>query len=269
MFLDSRNLIFSINSGRSGSRYLAELLATADNIQAFHEAEPTMSGVFLQMVTSNPPADSFRERSIKAGVIRQILDRLPAGTGYAETNHMFIKTFSDVVMEAFQDCNIHVIVLRRYLPAVLKSFINMGYFSARNRVWPAWMHLPGTCGSAFIPLESDQVPDQYDLAIGYLLDIEARVQQFRMRYPDCVLVETSLEALQDIESIEALFAGLHIHPTERTRDMTGRITNQRVARKAQIGIETTLEYCQERIDVYLENCAKHGVAVPPLPQLEL
>jgi hypothetical protein len=32
--------LFCINAGRSGSNYLAELLATAQGVAAFHEAEP-------------------------------------------------------------------------------------------------------------------------------------------------------------------------------------------------------------------------------------
>lgn len=264
-----RNLIFSINSGRCGSRYLAALLATARDIQAFHEAEPTMSGLFLKMLQDSPPEASFKARSVKAQFINKILDQLPAGTGYAETNHMFIKTFSDIVMETFRECNIQVIVMRRHLPAVLKSFINMGYFSERNRVWPAWMHLPGTCDSAFVPPESDRSPDQYDLAIGYLLDIEARVQRFRSRYPDCLVLETSLEDLQVADNVATLFRDLELQPTAQTLAMTGRITNQRSARKAAIGIDTTLEDCRQRIVAYLQNCERNGVAVPPLPQLEL
>jgi len=263
------HLIFSINSGRCGSRYLAALLSTADHMRAFHEAEPAMTGPFLQMMLDSPPEASFAARHVKVRVILKILDHLPAGTGYAETNHMFIKTFSDVVMESLRECNIHVIVLRRSLPAVLKSFINMGYFSARNRVWPAWMHLPGTCDSAFTPPELDHAPDQYELAIGYLLDIEARVQRFKSRYPDSIVLETSLEALQVEKNVTALFAGMGLQPTTQTLAMTGAATNQRLARKAAIGIDTTLEECRHRIDAYLDNCERAGVAVPPLPQLEL
>lgn len=263
-----RRLIFSINSGRCGSFYLAGLLATAEDVMAFHEAGPTMSGSFLQLLRDRSPETSFTQRSIKSQAIRQILARLPATCGYAETNHMFIKTFYDVVMENFQDCSIHVIILRRYLPAVLKSFINMGYFSERNHVWPSWMHLPGTCDSAFIPPESTTAPDQYDLAIGYLLDIEARVQRFTTRYPGCTLLNARLEALQEAENVAALFASLDIQLSARTLPMTGRIINARSARKAAIGIDTTLDYCRRRIDVYLENCARNRIPVPPLPQLE-
>jgi hypothetical protein len=262
-----RRLIFSINSGRCGSRYLAGLLATAEDMRAFHEAEPTMSGPFLQMLCDRPPAASFARRSIKAHVIRRTLGRLPERCGYAETNHMFIKTFHDVVMEHFRDCDIRVIVLRRYLPAVLKSFITMGYFSDRNTVWPAWMPLPGTCDSAFLPPQPPE--DQYDLAIGYLLDIEARIERFRSCYPGAVLLETSLESLQAAEHVMSLFAGLGLQPSARTAAVTGRITNMRSARKAAIGLDTTLEYCRRRIEAYLENCVRLGAVVPPLRQLQI
>lgn len=262
-------LVFSINSGRCGSHYLAALLDTAEGMRAFHEAEPTMSGPFLQMLCGRPLEASFARRSIKAHVIRRLLGQLPARCGYAETNHMFIKTFWDVVMEHFRGCDIRVIVLRRYLPAVLRSFIRMGYFSDRNAVWPAWMPLPGTCDSAFRPPASAAAPDQYDLAIGYLLDIEARVERFRSRYPGCRLLETSMEDLQVTENVTNLFTGLGLQPSARTAAIAGRITNRRSARKAAIGLDTTLDECRRRIDVYLENCARSGIKVPALPQLQV
>jgi hypothetical protein len=170
-------------------------------------------------------------------------------------------------MEQLQGHQIKIIVLRRYLPAVLKSFITMGYFSNRNRVWPAWMHLPGSCDSAFIPPAQGRLPDQYDLAIGYLIDIEARVQRFKDRYPDCDIHETTLEALQEPDEVSSLFNWLEVVQHPATRDRLGKVTNDRASRKSEIGIDTTLDICTGRIHAYLEACRLAGVCVPPLPQM--
>lgn len=262
-----RRFVFCINSGRSGSEYLARLLGTAERVSAFHEAKPTMSGHYLHMICHRGLEATFTERSIKAQAIWQIVSNLPPGWIYAETNHMFIKTFFDVVMEAFKDHEIDVIILRRSLPQVLKSFITMGYFSERNQIWPAWMSLPGTCNCAFQPPPADRALDQYDLAIGYLLDIEARAQRFKLRYPDCRIHEIRLESLQNSDDMADFFVALGLSPTAATQDGLGRRINERSRRKAEIGIGTTLKYCEQRIEEYLWKCLNQGIEVPPLPHM--
>jgi hypothetical protein len=260
-------LIFCINSGRSGSQYLAELLATAKDVYAAHEADPDMSGRYLSMVCKQGPENTYSARCVKAKAIRKILGEHPDGTVYAETNHMFIKTFDDVIMRQFENYPITVVVLRRHLASVLKSFVAMGYFSDRNEAWPSWMPLPGSCGSEFQPPVLDRNPDQYELAIGYLIDIEARAQQFRRRYPFCQVHDIRLESLQDPSQVQNLFRELQLEPGPQTVRVAGRPVNQRTRRKVEIGIETTLEYCEQRISEYLRICSEQGVRVPALSQI--
>jgi hypothetical protein len=255
-------LIFSINSGRSGSQYLAQLLGTASKVCAFHEAEPSMSGPFLQVVCQQGLEATLTARSVKVQAIRHTLSQCPPGTVYAETNHMFIKTFYDVVMQQFGEQAVQVVRLRRYIPAVLKSFINMGYFSDRNRVWPSWMHMPGQCDSAFIPPALPREPDQYDLAIGYLLDIELRGERFKERYPGCKVHEVSLESLQSTTQTVVFLETLNLESTPATLAFPGKPVNERVGRKAEIGIATTIEYCKDRIQDYIGICQLSGVKLP-------
>ena len=58
-------LIFCINPGRSGSKYLAELLGTAVEVDSYHEPEPKMIGDYLRMVTDHPYGETLSRRSIK------------------------------------------------------------------------------------------------------------------------------------------------------------------------------------------------------------
>lgn len=262
MAIESHKLVFSINSGRSGSQYLSQLLGTAKRVCAFHEAEPTMSGPFLQMVCQHGLRPTFAARSVKAQEIHNIITRLSPGTLYAETSHMFIKTFFDVVMQHFGERVVQVVRLRRYLPAVLKSFINMGYFSDRNRVWPSWMHLPGHCDSAFYPPTLPREPDQFDLTIGYLLDIEARAQRFRERYTGCKIHEVRLESLQSPTDAVTFLEALNLTSTPETLALAGKLVNERTRRKAEIGISTTVEYCEERLQDYIRICQMRGSKLP-------
>jgi hypothetical protein len=271
MFISTERhrFIFCINSGRSGSKYLARLLGSAEGVSAFHEANPNMSGPYLRMICEKGLEATFADRRVKAHTIWQIVSRLPPGWVYAETNHMFIKTFFDVVIEAFKDHEIDVIILRRNLPQVLKSFITMGYFSEMNQVWPAWMHVPGKCNCIFQPPATGKPPDQYDLAIGYLLDIETRAQRFKLQYTSCRIHEIMLESLQTLDEVKSFFTALGLSLTAATQDMVSRSVNERTHRKAQIGIKTTLEYCGQRIQKYLHKCREQGIEVSLLPQLTL
>ena len=58
-------LIFSINSGRAGSNYLAKLLGTAREVISFHEAEPNMAGKYLHKLHGCSYEETFDERKIK------------------------------------------------------------------------------------------------------------------------------------------------------------------------------------------------------------
>lgn len=262
-----RPFIFSINSGRCGSEYLSALLGTAEGVHAEHEAEPTMSGPWLDLCRRAPLAASIEKRMLKADAIRHALAGLPPGTTWAETNHMFIKTFWDVALKAFDPTNIDVIILRRHLPSVLKSFMELGYFSDRNRVWPGWMHTPGSLLATLEPLGRDDASDPFDLAIGYLLDIEARAQAFAAQAPGCRVHEARLEGLQDMAGVGQLFAGLGLEPTEATAAMVGRRVNERRERKAEMGMGATLDVCEQRLAEHLARRRASGLALPDLPQL--
>ena len=129
--------LFCINAGRSGSNYLADLLSTAQDVAAFHEAEPTMHGEPLRRVSAAPLTSSYTERQVKLAGIARLLEERPWAQTYAETNHMFIKTYFDVVVDTLH--GVEVIHLRRDPARVLKSFVELGYFSPLNHVWPDWM----------------------------------------------------------------------------------------------------------------------------------
>ena len=121
----NHRLIFCINSGRSGSNYLAKLLGTAKEVMSYHEPYPQMIGNYLTLINQEDYTTSFTARKIKTFGIKDLLLKLPARQVYFESNHMFIKTFFDVVIQDFS--KVEVIILRRYLPKVLKSFIELGY----------------------------------------------------------------------------------------------------------------------------------------------
>jgi hypothetical protein len=264
-------LIFSINSGRSGSEYLSHLLNTGNKVTAFHEPKPGMAGRYLPLFPAQRPSAKSMilyvpiqmKKQRKIGVIKEVLKSLPPDHIYAETNHMFILSFYDVVMKHFK--SVDVILLRRYLPRILKSFLDLDIFG-KNRHSRYWTTSPNMQSAAVPALAPDEELDQVDLCIAFLIDIEARAQRFKRRYPEARVVEVRLESLNDWDNVFGFFSQLGIEPTDATRSILGSVANSKTRVKRQEKISE--EYCRKRIFQYLKRCEEKGIALPELPHLE-
>lgn len=257
----NHRLIFCINSGRSGSQYLAELLDTAEEVTSYHEPQPPMTGDFLSLINNNNYRNSVRIRKIKSHIIKNNIRKFPKGKIYCETNHMFIKTFFDIICKDFK--KIDVIILRRYLPSVLKSFLELGYFSDKNPNWPLWMSNPNAVTAAIPCLDKDENMDQCDRCIAYLIDIEARAIRFQKEYPLIPIHEIRLESLNNYEQIKELFNRLKIIPTKNTEAMYTEKINQRSSTKTKYQeTPVSLNYCEERINRYVSLATEKGIAIP-------
>ena len=257
-----RRLIFTISPGRAGSEYLATLLNTAQNVSAYHEPLPRMNGGYLEMAMNRPLSESYRKRRIKLLGINRTLSRLDKNNIYVETSHMFIKSFYDVVLDYYE--NVEVIVLRRPLHKVLKSFIEMGFFSDINPASPRWMHTPGSANSAAEPLKPVGEMDQYEKCLAYLLDIEALAQAFSVNYPHIKTHDTTLETITDIEGAKHLFQDLGAQWTGESDKLYSSVVNSRTLFKSAIGDACPEEYCRERFNQYIQQARDAGKSIPDI-----
>ena len=264
---DAHRLIFCMNSGRAGSKYLSKVLGSAKQVRSFHEADPTMSGEYLHWINHKPYAETFAMRQCKAIALRKLLDDLPSQAIYCETNHMFIKTFFDVVVDAF-GAQIEVILLRRNLASVLKSFLELGYFSDQNEVWPNWMSSPNAVTAAIPCIDADDHLDPCDRSIAYLIDIEARALRFCQDYPHIKVHPVRLESFSRFEYVMQVFDQLRLIPTDKTRELAQKTFNTKEKRKQQINQTVDLHDCQARIHHYIERATAQGIQCPNTLALE-
>ncbi len=227
---------------------------------SFHEANPTMTGEYLQAVAQASYSESFKKRKIKCKAIKRTLKKNPDGKIYCDTSHMFIKTFFDVVLNDFQQTE--VIILRREMAAVLKSFIELGYFSPTNKVWSDWMIVPNAKTAAIACAGSYPDMDQYDRCIAYLVDIEARAQRFKRDYPNVPTYEVRLKDLNSYDFVLNFFNKLGIKATKETKSIIGFSINERNQKKKDINNFAELEYCQERIIRYRQKAESMGIRMP-------
>ena len=174
---------------------------------------------------------------------------------------MFVKTFHDVVINEFPASAISVVILRRSMDRVLKSLLEQGYFTGANTLWPLWMYAPeGPRLLAKAPKPIEEF-DATDRAIGYLFDIEARLQQFRVDYPGIKAVDAWLEEIRENEPATALLKNLGLKPTATTKAVLGKPTNERTTSRVR---EVDIEECQMRIRSYFHECQEAGVWAPDL-----
>ena len=249
--------IFSINTGRAGSKYLFDILSTAKDVWADHEPEPKMTGDILKLVENNIYKESYKTRIYKTNAIKEILIASSYST-YIETSHMFIKTFFDVVISELQ--NVKIVFLKRNLVDTLHSFYQLGYFSDRNKAWPDWMISPYAVTSA-IPCLLDE-KDEIGLSLAYLIDIYARGNRFIEENPNTPVFHITLEELNDAEKVRDLFLKLNIVPTETTFQSIGKKTNLRLEKKKKFGGKAiSKEYLKQRCLSYIEKLKASGYDV--------
>lgn len=257
--------IFCINSGRSGSQYLTELFSTEPRVASYHEAAPKMTGEMLRLAEKFPYEQTYAARKHKAAACRELLAANPGKSVYVETNHMFIKTFFDVIMGELAAAGIPVgvIILRRELARVVKSFVELGIYTDRNTYWPDWMPSVEACTRAIeLPVPEASLTN-IERIIAYLVDTEARAQRFLRDYPAANVFETRLELVgSETGEIVRLFSWAGLQVSDRTLALGGKPVNERVERKTVIGSATTYEVCAEAIVNYLERCRLAGIQIP-------
>jgi hypothetical protein len=260
--LKNRRLIFTISPGRAGSEYLATLLNTAENIHALHEPRPRINGRLLWMAMNRPPGESYGRRRIKLLGINRSLSRLDSDTIYAETSHMFIKSFHDVVLDYYE--NVEVIILRRPLHQILKSFIELGFFSNINPVAARWMHNPDSKNSAAELLKPLDEMDQYEKCIAYLLDIEALARAFTVNHPGLKIHEITLDGITESGGARHLFQELGAHWTPESDKLYSSVVNRRTAYRSAINVFAPEEYCKERLNQYIQQAQDAGKSIPDI-----
>lgn len=208
---DGRTMVFSLNPGRSGSESLARVLATSSQVVAGHEREPIMMGPWLRMVGFEGLAATRLRRRVKARAIEVELELFRPGV-YADTSHLFLYTFADVVLDHFVDREIVVVRLHRDPMDVARSLVELGYFSRTSTLGLDWHFWP-TWPMSLMPMPIDRVTGEWDLVFGSLVDFYRRQAAFLDRWGGQVrLVPLRASDLADPAWQDGLAGALGIDP---------------------------------------------------------
>jgi len=241
-----RRLIFAASPGRCGSNFLAHLLDTGKAISADHEPDPAMIGEHLRDIAYGSASESFQRRLVKADALRARLAETPRGAAYAETTHMFVKTFADVVLDQFNHDQISVVHLHRPIASVVGSMAALGWFTPLTSFWSDWL-IPPTAPGALFRIAPEQVESHLDMAIGYVLDTELRTRNLRRATPGVNWVDADVSTLDRERRLDDLFDALNVAPTEATRGQVALRVNDRAQRKRHVGAARPAEEIDDAI----------------------
>lgn len=237
-FWTKRHLIFCISAGYAGSDRLTRVLGAARDTRAFHQPRPEMADDTLRAVLlEGRRSESFASRTAeKLGAIKRELARSSKDIVYAETSHMFIKTFADVILYTLGDiANISIIALHQPLHLVIFNQLNNHWFSSSppdNRVWyydVADVHKSERVFPANFSAES-----VVDRAIAYNTDVWLRGQRLKQsvkhmhklgRWQHVHIVDIRVEDMMSSNAIFSIFRSLGLKVNHRRLNMLSEDVN--------------------------------------------
>jgi hypothetical protein len=139
-----RRFFFCASPGRAGSMYMRSMLRAARGVIALHEPAPRMNDGDLRSVLLRGQREAtFSARATgKVGAIHRALAGTAPDVGYAETSHMFVKTYADVVLRRIAPAaqNVTIIVLHRDVRDVAWSQLRLGWFSRGHSGRDVWYY---------------------------------------------------------------------------------------------------------------------------------
>jgi hypothetical protein len=266
----ANRLIFAVHPGASGAGYLAELLGTADERnRALHIPTALAMGDEVMVESrSRPLAETFEQRRMKAERIDQAFNNFLAPSGvYIETNPRFIFTFFDVIVDRFvqRGWAVDIVVLQRHFGRTLKSLVERGYYT-RNPATPTEVMSAFAVERALEPPLNSTEMDEYDELIAYMFDVYARGERLAKQlksFANVRFIPLRFESLLSLGGAKAAFRALNLTWSARSEAfvLDSPIVDEQFDLVARYGIDTTLEYCEQRIDAYVARC---GAACPDI-----
>lgn len=213
--------LFCINTGRSGSDYLTELLAQATNSVSLHEALPIMNGVPMQRFNEG---DEAALRGLMPLKLAEIRKKAGEEKVYCETNHSFIKGWGYLAPEVIPQDQIGVVILRRPAEQVIHSHLRVRSVPGTTQWSRTWVLTPGAARDRVPPPDRH---DRYALCRWYVEEVERRTRDYQAQFPDITYMECDLEQLNDRGFVRKMFDRFGLLASPRLDAAVGKPLNAR------------------------------------------
>ncbi len=182
-------LVFAVTAGRTGTTYLARLLAACPQTTSLHEPGPHF-GYFLRQVQHAPALARQFWLEYKLPAIAAV-----ATPRYAEISHLFGKGFVEALLAL--EIVPRVVLLRRPPRLIAASWLTRGVIPARTKLGLK-IHLhPGDPG--VLPFPGWWAASDYQLCYWYALEMERRQRAYAelLGAAGATVVDVTAEELHD------------------------------------------------------------------------
>ena len=231
--LPDRRFIFTITTGRSGTNFLAELLAlNLGDAQVHHEQlaysdwgvnSPEVSHLttFNHIGNGSHPREFWRQKfaRIKALDVRY----------FAEMSHILAKAGLLENLDQLQGAGkTHLIYLKRDIAKTVISFINRADFLNKGNMW-LW-YLDPDYPNIIVSPEPLRRFGQIGSALWYVIEMRVRAEYYRLLLAEragVIFHEVDMEEVTRIEGAAKLLAGLGRDLLPAEIQMPGRVNANR------------------------------------------
>ena len=216
---------------------MAKLFSHVEGVASFHEPFPIMNNVYGNAVDKEKELDEeFRLKKL-------IIKRAASGhSHYIETNHQFIKSFSDRAIKEFGK-KIKIIHLVREAPLVAKSFYQIGSIPGKTSKGKSWLLDPSANENIISLPELSSLDGEYShdfyKCLWYWYEVEARINHLKLKHKDIFMYKIHTEELSSRDKISEMFTALGIDiDADRLHYYAGYRSNLKISKKSNnIGIE--------------------------------
>jgi hypothetical protein len=205
--------VFVANAGRSGSKSLADMFSAIEGCVGLHEPSPKM----LRDYPADRDLSEFYDRAFNSRKVVYIKRAAAGHRYYAETTHMFIKTFADPAIRHFGQAT-RIVHLVRDPVNVASSFYSLGRVPGKDPLARLYLLEP-TAPDNLLDVRDwlePHGPFEHDFyrCLWYWYEIEARCRRLNRRYPTIVFHRIRTEDLNDVTVLGEMFHALGIKVVE-------------------------------------------------------
>jgi len=222
------SFIFVANTGRAGSTSLTKIFSTIPKVISFHEATPDMSGTIMKEYNNNN--NKLLDEKFKQEKLPNIYYNARNSSFYIESNHLFIKTFSDLAVQEF-GCRLKVIYLHRDKLEVASSYYNRHIINKDVTVdVNDWVLDPSALKNLLkiddVLYSSTKFNNLFFRFLWYCYEIEARTVDFCRKHPSIPVIGFNTNELNSFSSTSKLLNELDIPVPNNLLDIIGTNVNQ-------------------------------------------
>jgi hypothetical protein len=221
----SKRLIFTVATGRCGTKFLNEIMHPLSQVASFHEPSPGFYK-WLRSVQRHPEAAKIFWKEKKLPVISQIDQEI-----YLETSHLICKGFLEPLAEL--GYSFDLIFLKRPHREVARSMYYINSIPGRSYVGLKSNLSPED--PVGLPLGNWRQFNDYQLCYWYCLEMEHRAQKLRTKFQNKCnhQVSIDLETLTTERGFYDLLRNLEIEPENEVQEKFNKLKEKKVNNKKE------------------------------------